>query len=88
MRTIGEVKDSSDDNASQDYKEYIRNSSRQRESKRLFPSEEDKILDSDQESSIPNGLKDEMIVVSSGKLFCSVCREELSLKLSIIKNHV
>ena len=31
--------------------------------------------------------KHEMIVVSGGKLFCSVCREELSLKLSIIKNH-
>ena len=30
----------------------------------------------------------EMITVSSGKLFCSACREELSLKLSIIKNHV
>ncbi len=30
----------------------------------------------------------EMIVVSCGKLFCSACREELSLKLSIIKNHV
>ena len=29
-----------------------------------------------------------MITVSSGKLFCSACREELSLKLSIIKNHV
>ncbi len=30
----------------------------------------------------------EMIVVSCGKLFCSAYREELSLKLSIIKNHV
>ena len=27
--------------------------------------------------------KDEMLTVSSGKLFCSACREELSLKLSI-----
>lgn len=32
--------------------------------------------------------KEEMIVVSAGKLFCSACREELSLKLSIIKAHV
>ena len=32
--------------------------------------------------------KDEMIVVSSGKLFCSACREELSIKLSIVKYHV
>ena len=31
---------------------------------------------------------DEMVTVSCGKLFCSVCREELSLKRSIIKNHV
>ena len=28
------------------------------------------------------------LIVSAGKLFCSVCREELSLKLSIIKRHV
>ena len=30
----------------------------------------------------------EMLINSAGKLFCSACREELSLKLSIIKNHV
>ena len=30
----------------------------------------------------------EMITVSAGNLFCSACREELSLKLSIIKGHV
>ena len=30
----------------------------------------------------------EMITVSAGKLFCSACREELSLKHSIIKGHV
>ena len=30
----------------------------------------------------------EKIVVSAGKLFCSACREELSLKRSIVKNHV
>ena len=29
-----------------------------------------------------------MWTVSSGKLFCSACREELSLKLSIVKKHV
>ena len=29
----------------------------------------------------------EMITVSAGNLFCSACREELSLKLSIIKGH-
>ena len=29
-----------------------------------------------------------MITVSTGKLFCSACREELSLKHSIIKGHV
>ena len=32
--------------------------------------------------------KHEMIVASGGKLFCSSCREELSLKLSIIKSHI
>ena len=31
---------------------------------------------------------DEMLNVSSGKLFCSACREELSLKVSVIKNHM
>jgi hypothetical protein len=30
----------------------------------------------------------EMLIDSAGKLFCSACREELSLKLSIVKNHV
>ena len=30
----------------------------------------------------------EMITVSAGNLFCSACREELSLKLSVIKQHV
>lgn len=35
-----------------------------------------------------NAFKDECMVVSAGKLFCSACREELSTKLSIIKNHV
>ena len=29
-----------------------------------------------------------MLTNSAGKLFCSACREELSLKLSIVKNHV
>ena len=29
-----------------------------------------------------------MWTVSSGKLFCSACREELSLKLSIVKKRV
>ena len=33
-------------------------------------------------------LPGEMLTNSAGKLFCSVCREELSLKLSIIKSHV
>ena len=33
-------------------------------------------------------LSKEMDTVSAGKLFCTACREELSLKLSIIKNHV
>ena len=28
---------------------------------------------------------EEMVTVSAGKLFCSACREELSLKLSILK---
>ena len=32
--------------------------------------------------------ENEMLINSSGKLFCSACREELSLKLSIVKNHV
>ena len=31
---------------------------------------------------------DDMVTVLCGKVFCSVCREELSLKRSIIKNHV
>ena len=31
--------------------------------------------------------KHEIFVVSGGKLFCSACREEVSLKLSIIRNH-
>lgn len=30
----------------------------------------------------------EQLVVSSGKLFCKACREELSLKSSTVKNHV
>ena len=30
----------------------------------------------------------EMLIDSTGKLFCSACREELSLKHSIVKNHV
>ena len=29
-----------------------------------------------------------MLIDSAGKLFCSACREELSLKLSIVKNHI
>ena len=29
-----------------------------------------------------------MLINSAGKLFCSACQEELSLKLSIVKNHV
>ena len=32
--------------------------------------------------------QEEQIVVSAGKLFCSACWEELSTKLSIIKNHI
>ena len=32
--------------------------------------------------------RDEPFTVSAGKLFCNSCREELSLKRSIIKNHV
>ena len=31
---------------------------------------------------------DEPFIVSAGKLFCSACKEEISLKLSIINNHV
>jgi len=31
---------------------------------------------------------DESLTVSGGKLFCTACREELSLKRSIIKNSV
>ena len=31
---------------------------------------------------------DEALTVSAGKLFCTACREELSLKQSIIKGHV
>ena len=30
----------------------------------------------------------ESFMVSHGHLFCSACREQLSLKLSIIKNHI
>ena len=30
----------------------------------------------------------EMITVSAGRLFCSACREELSLKRSVVTNHV
>ena len=30
----------------------------------------------------------ECLIVSAGKLFCSACREELSLKRSIVKAHV
>ena len=33
-------------------------------------------------------LLDEMFRGSAGELICSICREELSLKLSIIKCHV
>lgn len=29
-----------------------------------------------------------MLINSAGKLFCSACREELSLKLSIVINHI
>ena len=35
-----------------------------------------------------NKFPGEMLTNSAGKLFCSACREELSLKLSIVKNHV
>ena len=35
-----------------------------------------------------NEFSGEMLINSAGKLFCSACREELSLKLSIVKNHV
>ena len=35
-----------------------------------------------------NEFPGEMLTNSAGKLFCSACREELSLKLSIVKNHV
>ena len=30
----------------------------------------------------------ESLVVSAGKLFCSACREEVSLKSSVIANHI
>ena len=33
-------------------------------------------------------LSGENLAVSSGKLFCQACREELNLKKSCIKNHV
>ena len=35
-----------------------------------------------------NEFSSEMLTNSGGKLFCSACREELSLKLSIVKKHV
>ena len=35
-----------------------------------------------------NEFPGEMLTNATGRLFCSVCREELSLKLSIIKSHV
>jgi len=35
-----------------------------------------------------NKFPGEMLTNSAGKLFCSVCGEELSLKLSIINSHV
>ena len=35
-----------------------------------------------------NKFSGEMLINSAEKLFCSACREELSLKLSIVKNHV
>ena len=35
-----------------------------------------------------NEFPGEMLTNSAGNLFCSACREELSLKLSIVKNHV
>jgi hypothetical protein len=31
---------------------------------------------------------DDSLCVSAGKLFCRACREELSVKKSVIKNHV
>ena len=38
--------------------------------------------------SVVRELSGEMLIDSAGKLFCSACREEISLKLSIVKNHV
>ena len=35
-----------------------------------------------------NAFSGEMLINSARKLFCSACQEELSLKLSIVKNHV
>ena len=35
-----------------------------------------------------NEFSGEMLINSAGKVFCSACREELSLNLSIVKNHV
>ena len=31
---------------------------------------------------------EESLIVSHGRLFCSACREEISLKRSIVKNHI
>lgn len=31
---------------------------------------------------------DDSLCVSAGKLFCRVCREQLSMKRSVVKNHV
>ena len=35
-----------------------------------------------------NEFRNESLAVSNGKLFCNSCREEVSLKKSIIKNHI
>ena len=35
-----------------------------------------------------NEFPDQNLIISSEKLFCSACREQLSLKKSIIKNHI
>ena len=32
--------------------------------------------------------KSEHLCVSSGRLFCEACREEVNLKKSIVKNHI
>ena len=35
-----------------------------------------------------NVFPNESLVLSNGKLFCNSCREEVSLKKSVLKNHI